>query len=476
MTKMRRLLLAGILTFVLSPMAVAAPTKAATPATNTEVSARSTRSRKDIVQIGRLVTLAEGETAESIVVIGAPAEIHGTVEDDVVVIGGSSHIAGTVEGDAVAVGGSLRLGPKAVIGGDAVSVGGRVEAEPGSSIGGDNTSVNIAFGMPQFAGLKEWIVSGLMMGRPLPHRATWAWLLALAMVLVYILVAAAFPNVIGRCAQTLEIRPATALGVGLLGCAMAVPVGLLLTLSLIGIAAVPLAVCAGLAGVIVGKAGVYRLAGAKIGSPLGWDSPNHAPLAVALGGAAFTVLHAIPVVGFVTWGFAAALGFGAALLVLVDSFRGETAKGQTGTAAAPPAAETAVSEVAATVNWGKLPRAGFWERLGAVAIDGLIFIVLAGILPLVTTNLAAWAVFQIGLWTWKGTTIGGIVFGLRGVRLDGSRMNFGVAVVRHLASYLSAMAGFLGFLWAAWDPEQQTWHDKIAGTIVVRAPKSEPLI
>jgi uncharacterized RDD family membrane protein YckC len=27
---------------------------------------------------------------------------------------------------------------------------------------------------------------------------------------------------------------------------------------------------------------------------------------------------------------------------------------------------------------------------------------------------------------------------------------------------------FLGFLWALWDKNNQTWHDKIAGTEVIR--------
>jgi uncharacterized RDD family membrane protein YckC len=35
---------------------------------------------------------------------------------------------------------------------------------------------------------------------------------------------------------------------------------------------------------------------------------------------------------------------------------------------------------------------------------------------------------------------------------------------------------FLGFLWMIWDQEKQTWHDKIAGTIVIRLPRGTPLV
>jgi uncharacterized RDD family membrane protein YckC len=102
--------------------------------------------------------------------------------------------------------------------------------------------------------------------------------------------------------------------------------------------------------------------------------------------------------------------------------------------------------------------------------------VLAGLTPFFHFGIGAWALYQIGLWTWKGTTLGGIVVGLRGVRLDGRPMDLTVAAVRHLASYFSAFPALLGFFWAAWDPEGQTWHDKIAGTVVVRVPRGEPLV
>jgi uncharacterized RDD family membrane protein YckC len=35
---------------------------------------------------------------------------------------------------------------------------------------------------------------------------------------------------------------------------------------------------------------------------------------------------------------------------------------------------------------------------------------------------------------------------------------------------LSVAALGIGFLWILRDPQQQAWHDKIAGTIVVKVP------
>ena len=43
-------------------------------------------------------------------------------------------------------------------------------------------------------------------------------------------------------------------------------------------------------------------------------------------------------------------------------------------------------------------------------------------------------------------------------------------------TFLSLAAAFLGFIWIAFDAEKQAWHDKIAGTIVVRSPRGLSLI
>jgi uncharacterized RDD family membrane protein YckC len=44
---------------------------------------------------------------------------------------------------------------------------------------------------------------------------------------------------------------------------------------------------------------------------------------------------------------------------------------------------------------------------------------------------------------------------------------------RHLAKIISALPLFLGFLWLLLDPRRQTWHDKLAGTVVERTPPGE---
>ena len=89
--------------------------------------------------------------------------------------------------------------------------------------------------------------------------------------------------------------------------------------------------------------------------------------------------------------------------------------------------------------------------------------------------LVALAYFS-GMWAWKGTTVGGIVLNLQVVREDGQPLNFLAAFVRSLAALFSILALFLGFFWIGWDRQKQGWHDKIAGTVVVRLPRAISLV
>ena len=91
------------------------------------------------------------------------------------------------------------------------------------------------------------------------------------------------------------------------------------------------------------------------------------------------------------------------------------------------------------------------------------------------TPIVALAYFA-GLWAWRGTTIGGIVVGLKVVRADGKPLTFPVTLIRSLAAAFSIFVLFLGFLWIIWDVDKQGWHDKIGGTVVLKLPRGTPLL
>ncbi len=129
-----------------------------------------------------------------------------------------------------------------------------------------------------------------------------------------------------------------------------------------------------------------------------------------------------------------------------------------------------------------LPRVGLGRRAAAGFLDLVViaFIVHGRVLGWLPDrdflHLLLFLGYFVGMHLWRATTLGGLVLGLKVVRLDGRRIDFPCAIVRALGSIFSGMVGGLGFFWCAWDAEHQTWHDKLAGTVVVRVEKMPPLV
>jgi uncharacterized RDD family membrane protein YckC len=125
-----------------------------------------------------------------------------------------------------------------------------------------------------------------------------------------------------------------------------------------------------------------------------------------------------------------------------------------------------------------LPHASFRDRAAAGILD-LILVVLAYQLLSEFRRpngfLLLLLVYTIGFWAWKGTTVGGIICQLRVVRVDGTPLRFVDALVRGLAAIFSLAVVGLGMFWILRDPERQAWHDRIAGTYVVKVPRNWPL-
>lgn len=64
----------------------------------------------------------------------------------------------------------------------------------------------------------------------------------------------------------------------------------------------------------------------------------------------------------------------------------------------------------------------------------------------------------------RGQTAGNKVAGMRFVDANGAPPGNGKAFIRLLTQYFVSGWFFFGYLWMFWDLEQQTLHDKIAGT------------
>lgn len=100
---------------------------------------------------------------------------------------------------------------------------------------------------------------------------------------------------------------------------------------------------------------------------------------------------------------------------------------------------------------------------GLSAVGG-IFNFLGWIVQLVVTY--GYYVYFTGK---DGQTIGKKAMKIKVVRADGLPMNMSTALIREVpGKIVDVLALGLGYLWAIWDKDKQTFHDKIANTFVVK--------
>jgi uncharacterized RDD family membrane protein YckC len=113
----------------------------------------------------------------------------------------------------------------------------------------------------------------------------------------------------------------------------------------------------------------------------------------------------------------------------------------------------------------------------ALLLDLLLVGILMGMLHHSSNfELVVLAIYGALMWKLRGTTVGGLVCHLQVIRVDGRPVDWETAIVRALACFLSMVVAGLGFFWIAFDSGKQGWHDKIAGTAVVRVPRPMPLV
>jgi uncharacterized RDD family membrane protein YckC len=162
-------------------------------------------------------------------------------------------------------------------------------------------------------------------------------------------------------------------------------------------------------------------------------------------------------------------------------------------------------------GWVGQPLAGWWSRVAATLIDGLIigipatilfFAVIAGAVGITggDDDASVWAIIG-GMILWfllvaalalvyapatmsrdgagNGQTWGKQLLGIRVVRNSGESMTFGWAALREVvfkgllvgiaSSIIPLIPWLLDILWPLWDDENRALHDMVAQTHVVAA-------
>jgi uncharacterized RDD family membrane protein YckC len=154
---------------------------------------------------------------------------------------------------------------------------------------------------------------------------------------------------------------------------------------------------------------------------------------------------------------------------------------------------------------GALRLAGWWSRVGAALIDGVIIGIVAvllltplgigaatvdsdaGIAAIVGATIVTTLVFLVVAAIYapvmmsrtNGQTLGRMAVGIRVVRASGARMTFGFAALREIVikgllfgiagNVTFGLASLLDVLWPLWDEENRALHDMVVNTRVVEA-------
>lgn len=146
------------------------------------------------------------------------------------------------------------------------------------------------------------------------------------------------------------------------------------------------------------------------------------------------------------------------------------------------------------MNTQPLEYAGFWTRTGAALIDGILLLLIT--IPLLISIygweyletedlvlgpadfLISWvlpAFATVLFWLYKKATPGKMAVAAQVVDAQtGATVTVGQAMLRYLGYFIAMLPLGLGIFWIGFDRRKQGWHDKIAGTVVVKRTNTRP--
>ncbi len=133
--------------------------------------------------------------------------------------------------------------------------------------------------------------------------------------------------------------------------------------------------------------------------------------------------------------------------------------------------------------------AGFWIRVLASLIDTILLLAVISPILMAVYGKEYWldsaifsgywdfvlnyifpAIVIIIFWVYKSATPGKIVLKLKIADAEtNEKPSTGQFIGRYFAYYVSTIPFCLGLIWVGFDKRKQGWHDKLAGTVVIRS-------
>jgi len=148
---------------------------------------------------------------------------------------------------------------------------------------------------------------------------------------------------------------------------------------------------------------------------------------------------------------------------------------------------------------GEVQYVGFWARFVASLLDSILLLIISGFIVFAYFSIFNIDIFEgdlssfeqssfmafsmvsnflpmilvIAFWRYWGATPGKMAFSAKIVDAKtGEPPSTGRLILRFFAYIISALPFYLGFVWIAFDKRKQSWHDKLARTVVIKQYKS----
>lgn len=123
--------------------------------------------------------------------------------------------------------------------------------------------------------------------------------------------------------------------------------------------------------------------------------------------------------------------------------------------------------------------AGFWRRWVAYMIDWLIMLIPGILINLIIPYVGSLILYIIYKPVFEASsakaTPGKYLMKLKVLREDGGQLTMKQAILRYLASWLSGIILFIGYIMGAFTEKKQTLHDILLKTVVVKVQDDESI-
>lgn len=136
---------------------------------------------------------------------------------------------------------------------------------------------------------------------------------------------------------------------------------------------------------------------------------------------------------------------------------------------------------------------GSWARLGASFIDSLLIFLVTSPLLFMAYGKAYWSSEEMiqgpadFLLSWIFPALAVVLFWIKTQSTPGKKLMSAIIVDartgnkpstsqfiwRYLGYFVAAIPFFIGLLWIIFDKRKQGWHDKLAGTVVIKQAKPQ---